>query len=265
MSIKCGLTRMRKRQKFVVTALILALGVGAVQTAGLELKYWLIAILGIMTWVLAAWSLREGLTGVEWGVVTLPPVLFTVATSLFFILLPAAWWARLSIVALYGIGQYALLLSANIFSVAAIRTIALLRAAHAVGFIMTLLTGFFLYDTILSFRPWPWWVGLLVAAATFALTLPALWSVELTDKITGRMWKYSAVLAVCVGMLAGAISFWPVNLAVASLFLTTMLYVFLGVSQHHFTQRLFKRTIYEYVTVGVVVLVTMLVTSVWGG
>lgn len=265
MSIKCGLTRMRKRQKFVVTALVLALGVGAVQTAGLELKYWLIAFLGIMTWVLAAWSLREGLTGVEWGVVTLPPVLFTAATSLFFILLPAAWWARLLIVALYGIGQYALLLSANIFSVAAIRTIALLRAAHAVGFIMTLLTGFFLYDTVLSFRLWPWWVSLLAGAATFALVLPALWSVELTDKITGRMWKYTAVLAVCVGMLAGGISFWPVNLAVASLFLTTMLYVFLGVSQHHFTQRLFKRTIYEYVTVGVVVLTTMLVTSVWGG
>lgn len=264
MSTECGLI-MRKRQKFVATALLLALGVGGLQTAGLELKYWLIAVLGLGTWVLTAWSLREGLGGVEWGMVTLPPVLFTVATGLFFFLLPAAWWARGLIVVLFGIGQYALLLSANIFSVAAIRTIALLRAAHAVGFIMMLLTGFFLYDTILSFRLWPWWVGLLVAAATFALILPALWSVELAEKITGRMWKYSGVLAMCVGMLAGAISLWPVNLAVASLFLTTMLYVFGGVSQHHFSQRLFKRTIYEYVTVGVVVLITMLLTSVWGG
>jgi len=264
MSMECGQI-MRKRQKFVVTAIFLALGVGAVQAAGLELKYWLIGVLGLLTWVLSAWSLKEGLTGVEWGVVTGPPVLFTVATGLFFILLPAAWWARLLIVALFGVGQYALLLSANIFSVAAIRTIALLRAAHAVGFIMTLLTGFFLYDTVLSSRLWPWWVGLGTAAATFALVLPAVWSVELTEKITGRMWKYAGVLALCVGLLAGAISFWPVNLAVASLFLTTMLYVFLGVSQHHFMQKLFKRTIYEYVTVGVVVLVTMLLTSVWGG
>ena len=45
--------------------------------------------------------------------------------------------------ALFGIGQYTLLLTANIFSVAAIRTIALFRAAVAVGFVMTLLTGFF--------------------------------------------------------------------------------------------------------------------------
>ncbi|TSC83792.1 MAG: Uncharacterized protein G01um101416_1164 [Microgenomates group bacterium Gr01-1014_16] len=270
-STRCGLTiplsgiNMRKRQKFVITSVILATGVGLSQLSGLDLRYWMIGGMAFLTWVLVAWSLKEGLSGVEWGIVTMPPALFTVATGLFFILLPEARWAQLLIIALFGVGQYALLLSANIFSVAAIRTIALLRAAHAVGFIMTILTGFFLYDTILSSRFWFWLVVAFVAIASFLLILPALWSTELTEKITSRMWKYALVLAGCLGILAGVISFWPINLVVASLFLTTMLYVFLGVSQHHFTQRLFKRTIYEYATVGVVVLITMLVTSLRGG
>ena len=44
-------------------------------------------------------------------------------------------------------------------------------------------------------------------------------------------------------------------------FLATMLYVYLGIAQHHFSQRLFSRTVWEYVTIGTVVLVTMLITA----
>ncbi|HJZ05914.1 hypothetical protein A2634_01605 [Candidatus Amesbacteria bacterium RIFCSPHIGHO2_01_FULL_48_32] len=255
---------MRKRQKFVLTSVLLSVGVLAVQYAPLEWRYWLVFGLAAVSWALSAWSLREGLTGVEWLVVTMPPVLFTGAVGLFYILLPQAWWAKLLVVFLFGVGEYALLLTANIFSVAAIRTIALLRAAHAVGFVMTLLTGFFMYDTILSFRLDFWWQGLLVGMATFLLLVPALWSVDLREKISADTWWFSLGLGESVGGLAVAVAFWPVTLAVASLFLTTALYVFLGISQHHFSQRLFFRTVMEYVVVGVVVLVTMLVTSAWG-
>ena len=157
-----------------------------------------------------------------------------------------------------------MLLTANIFSVAAIRTIALLRAAHAVGFVMTILTGFFLFDTVMSFRL-DWWAnGLLAAGVGVILIMPALWSVELLEKVERNIWLYSVTLGGCIGTLAMAVSFWPMNTVVNSLFLTTSLYVFLGVAQHHFAQRLFKRTIWEYLTVGVVVLVTMLATSGWG-
>src|SRR3989344_4354643 len=255
---------MRKRQKFVLSSIMLCAGLLGAQTASLEWRYWLVGGLTVFSWLLSAWSLRGGLGGVEWLTAPMPPVLFTAAVGLFYILLPQAWWAKVMIVFLFGVGQYALLLSANIFSVAAIRTIALLRAAHAVGFVMTLLTGFFLYNTILSFRLDFWWQGLLVGMATFLLLVPALWSVDLREKISADTWWFSLGLGESVGGLAVAVAFWPVTLAVASLFLTTALYVFLGISQHHFSQRLFFRTVMEYVVVGVVVLVTMLVTSAWG-
>lgn len=256
---------MRKRQKFVLTAVVLTGAVAAIQLTPLEWRYGLIVFLFLLAWILSGWSLKEGLSGVEWVTVPLPLVLYSAGIGFFFILLPAHWLWRSLVLLLFGVGQYALLLTANIFSVAAIRTFALFRAASAVGFVMTLVTGFLLYDTLLSFRLPFWANGVGAAAISFLLLLPALWSVELPEKISAKIYSYSAGLAGVVGILALAIAFWPVSLAVASLFLTTALYVGLGLAQHHFSGRLFSRTVWEYVTVGMVVLVTMLATAGWGG
>lgn len=255
---------MRKRQKLVLTAVLLSLGLVVVQGSPLEWKYVFIGVLTVMTWILAAWSLKEGLAGVEWLTLMTPSALFSAGMGLFYILLPESLIARIAIVVLYGVGQYALLLSANIFSVAAIRTIALFRAALAVEFAMTLLTGFFLYNTILSFRLAPWEVGVGVAVVSVLLLYPGMWAVKLEKNISRVIWKYTGVLALLIGLLATAVAFWPIGVAVVSLFLCTMLYVFMGISQHHFQERLFSRTITEYITVGMVVLVTMLLTSGWG-
>ncbi len=252
---------MRKRQKFVLTSMVLAAAVAGIQMASLEWRYALIAALAVTTWVMSSWSLKEGLSGIEWLTVPLLSVLFTAGVGFFYILLPVSIWARLLIIVLFGVGQYALLLTANIFSVAAIRTIALFRAATAVGFVMTILTGFLLYNTILSFRTGFWISAPLIALASFLLLLPALWSVELEPVMPTRVVSYSIWLSIMVALLSAVVSIWPVTLAVYSLFLATMLYVFLGITQHHFAGRLFVKTAWEYVTVGIVVLITMLATA----
>lgn len=252
---------MRKRQKFVLAAVLVTLVVAVVQLLPLEWRYALMVVVTGLGWILAAWSLKEGLAGVEWLTVPLPPALFTAAVGLFFILLPPHWLARSLVLAVFGIGWYAQLLTANIFSVAAIRTIALFRAAGAVGFVMTLVTGFLFYNTLLSFRLPFWANGVGVGGISFLLLLPALWSVDLAEKITPMVLTYTGALAALTGALALAVSFWPVSLSVASLFLTTVLYVFLGLSQHQLSGRLFSRTVWEYVTIGLVVLITMLVTA----
>ena len=230
----------------------------------LELRYPLIGVAGIIAYLLGVWSLREGLSGIEWLTVVLPSVFFTLAVGLFYILLPQAWWARGLIALLFGIGQYALLLTANIFSVAAIRTIALFRAASAVGFVMTLVTGFLLFDTILSFRLAFPLVGLLVCLASFGLLLPALWSVELLPKLNRRVLSYAVCISLAMGVLAMSVCFWPIGITVSSLFLSTALYVMLGIAQHYFQDRLFNKTVWEYVTVGAAVTITMLATAGWG-
>lgn len=254
-----------KRQKFIISAVFLSIGLLAIQLANISWRYQAIFGLTILTYLLSVWSLREGVSGIEWLTVLILPTLFTAGVGLFYFLLPSSWLARLPVAALYGLGLYALFLTENIFSVAAIRNIQLLRAAHAVGFLLTLLTAFFLYDTILSFRP-PFWLNFIfVFLVSLPLFLQGLWSVKLEEKISGQIWFYSLALSLIVAEGALALSFWPVTVSAGSLALITIMYVVLGLAQYYLSQRLFKRTINEYLTVGIIVLAIILITTHWGG
>lgn len=252
---------MRKRQKFVLTSSLLAICLVAIAGFGLETRYPLIAVFGAITWLLAGWGLREGLSGIEWLMVLVPMVTLSVGVGLFYILLPASIIYRLLIVVIFAICQYILILTANIFSVAAIRTIALLRTAHVVGVVMMLLTGFLLFNTILSFRMGFGSVGIAVAMVSFVLYLPTLWSIKLEKRISGQVWQYSTIMAIMCGVLATMLSFWPMNFSVESLFLVTYLYVTVGIVQHYYQEKLFTRTVWEYVVWGGMVMVTALVKT----
>ena len=254
-----------KRVKFIISALFLSLGLIAIQLGNISWRYQAIALLALLTYLLSAWSLIEGLNGVEWLTVLILPTLFTAGVGLFYFLIPASWLARLPVIVLYGLGIYALLLTENIFSVAAIRTIQLLRSAQAVGFLLTLMVSFFLYDTILSFRLNPWFNFGLVTLVSFPLILQGLWYVDLEERIISKIWLYSFCLSLIVGEISLAFSFWPVSVIVGSLALTSAVYITLGLAQHQLSERLFQKTINEYLGVGMAVLVAIFLTTRWGG
>lgn len=248
-----------------MTAFVLSVGLLLIQFLSFAWRYQAIAVLTIASLVLSFWSLRESLTLVKRGTILILPVFFTAGVGLFYFLLPGGWLSGFPVVILYGIGIYVLLLTENIFSVAAIRTIQLLRAAHAVGFLLTLVTAFFLFDTALSFRLSPWFNGILIGFLSFPLFLASFWSVNLEDKVDRRLKLFSFGSALVLGEMALALSFWPVTVPSGSLFLVTGMYIILGLVQLDLEEKLFRRSINEYLTVGVTVLVIMLVTTRWGG
>jgi hypothetical protein len=252
---------MRKRQKFVLTAFLLGLGLAVLQNFPLEVRYLLIGVLTVATWGLAVWSLREGLSNIEWLTVPLPPTLFTLGVGLFFILLPGFWIYRLLVLVFFGVIQYAALLAANIYSVAAIRTIALLRTAHTVGVVIMLLTAFLLFNTVFSFKLGFAEIGGLVCLISFGLYLPTLWSIKLEQRLSATVGWNSALLAIMCGFFGIMLSFWPMNISVAALFLATYMYMTAGVVQAAYADRLFKATIWEYVVWGGVVMITALVKT----
>ena len=255
---------MSKRTRMALTALVLTLGILSIQSVDVDNRYQAIGILAGLAYGLSAWSFSEDLKGIGWLTVLILPVLYPVSVALFYFLLPDRLLSRLMIMTIFGTGMYALLLTENIFNVAAIRTIQLLRAAHAVGFLLTLVVGFFLWDTIFSYRLSPWWNGLLVFATSWPLTFQALWSVNLEEKVETIIWRNSLGLAFVLGCLGLAISFWPVTITMASLFLVSGLYVLLGLVQQNLSGRLFKKTIQEYLWVGITVLVVTFLMSRWG-
>src|SRR3972149_249894 len=150
-----------KRQQFVAITILLTFGLVLTQLVSDELRYLFVTGLALVTFLFSAFALREDLRGVEWVTLLTLPTLFTAAVALFYFLLPVRWLTRVPVAVLFGVGIYALLLTENIYNVAAIRTIALLRAAHSVGFLLTLVTYFLLVQTALSFR-FPFYISTLV-------------------------------------------------------------------------------------------------------
>lgn len=255
---------MSKRRKFVITSLLLSLGFIGIQFLDDRFRLIAIALLTLLTVVLFAWSLKEGL-GKDATLTTLIlPAAFTAGVGIFWFLLPSGVITRIPIVIFYGTGLYILCLTANIYTVSAIRTIALLRAARGVGFVLTLVTSFLIYDAIFSLRTILPVTSLSIAVLSFPLFLQGLWCAILEKKISKEVLTYALVSSLIMGELAMCLFFWPVTVVVGSLFLTVAVYILLGLGQAQFEGRLFSQTIKEYLLVVILVFIGMYLATHWG-
>ncbi|PIU04027.1 hypothetical protein COT44_00070 [Candidatus Shapirobacteria bacterium CG08_land_8_20_14_0_20_39_18] len=256
---------MSKRQKFILTSAILSLGMFFVQEIDINFRYLVIFILSGLGIGLTFWSLAEALSGISWLTTVILPTLFTAGVGYFYFLLPQNLLARIVISILYAVGIYALLLTENIFSVAAIRTIQLFRAAQAVGFILTLFTFFLITDTIFSLGLNFYDNFFLVFLFSFPLFIQGLWSINLENHLSKKIIVYGLFLALAVAQIAVVLSFWPLTITIRAVGVTTLAYVLLGLIQAEFQERLFKQTIWEYSGIGLIILVILIFTTSWGG
>jgi hypothetical protein len=256
---------MSKRRRFVVTSIVLSLGFVAIQFLTDQNRFWAIGVLGLLTIVLFVWSLFSGL-GKNMTLLTLIlPTIFTLGVGTFWFLLPVNIFARIPIVIFYGIGIYILCLTMNIFTVSAIRTIALLRAARGVGFVLSLVTAFLVFDAILSLRAPIYLLLPLVGAISFPIFVQGFWSVVLEKEFMPEIFSLAGITSIIMIETAMALFFWPVSVVVGSLFLTVTCYVLLGLGQSKLEGRLFSSTIREHLLVGAVVFIAMFFATHWGG
>jgi hypothetical protein len=256
---------MSKRSHFVITSLILSLGFVGIQFLNDQNRFWAIGILGLVTAVLFFWSLFGSL-GKNMTVLTLIlPVIFTLGVGFFWFLLPANIFARIPIVIFYGAGIYILCLTANIYSVASVRTIALLRAARGVGFVLTLITSFLVFDALLSLKTEMYILIPAIFAISFPLYIQGFWSMLLTKEFSKDLLSLSLVASLITAEIATALYFWPTTVVVGSLFLTASFYILLGLGQAKLEGRLFGATIREHLIVGSVIFLAMYFATHWGG
>ncbi|MDQ3239327.1 MAG: hypothetical protein M3P33_02270, partial [bacterium] len=94
-------------------------------------QYILIPILFTVTYLITFFALKDDLNGVEYLTLFILPITFQIGSNLFMQLLPNRKIFHYPIYVMIPIGMYIIYLTENIFNVAAIRTIQLLRAAHA--------------------------------------------------------------------------------------------------------------------------------------
>jgi hypothetical protein len=282
--INLPIFKLDKRQRFVLVSFVLALFLFATQNVKVaEQRLLVIGLFGMMTYLLTVFALYEDLEGIEWVTLLVLPVLFSISVAFFVPLLPrsvdsisifpllpdearaVAVFIKFGFWIFYAIGYYFLLLTENIYNVSGIRTIQLLRAAHAIGFLFTLVTAFLLFNVFFSLETNFVVIFFGVFLISFPLILQGLWTVNLEEGVTYSLGRYTTVLTLCISQVALMLSFWPIDPTMNALFLTAVLYELLGISQHYFSGRLVKRAVLEFAFVAGVIFLMMLTVTKWTG
>lgn len=244
---------MRRREKFVVASIISTLGLIGVQYTFLEIRYFVIAIFVLFTYVISTWALADDLQSHERVTIVPLPALYAAAVSLFYFLLPESIISQAVIVALFGIGMYALFLTSNIFSVAKGRTIQLVHAANAISGIFGVLISLLFSNTVFSLKLPFYFNFLLIGLVHFPLIFILLWSVNLENKVEKDVVGFSLILTLILMELALILSFFPLGVWFYALFIMSFFYIGIGLMQSFIRGRLFVRTLVEYSLVAVFV------------
>lgn len=254
-----------KRQRFALQAIVLTVGLLITQLISEDYRFFVVILLVVASYFFSAWSLTHDIVGVEWLLLFILPVSFSSALSLFYFLLPARWIVRLTLLTVFAIGTYAILLVENIYNVASERSIQLLRVAQSVGLLLTLVVVFLSAGIIYSLRITFFLNFLVFIPLIFILSLQSLWSIRLETKVSRTLILYSGLVSLGVGEVALALSFWPLSNTAYSLFATASFYSLVSIIQHHFSGRLFKDAIREYIIVLVFTFILILFVAKWRG
>lgn len=254
---------MRKRVRFIASSILLSLGLLATQMVSLEIRYIAIGLFFIATYCMSAWALSTSVNGVEWVTIVPFPAFYALSVSLFYFLLPSNVISRVAIITLFGVGMYLLYLSSNIIAFGKIKTIQLLRAAHAASSAFLFLLSLFLFNFIFSLRLGPFLTAGILFVAVFVPIFCALWSVELEQKISKKVLWGSLAFTLLLSQVAFALCFLPVGLWVASLYLTALVYIGFGILSNYFSGRLFAKTLQEYLWLTLFVTAALLFLVQW--
>lgn len=256
---------LNKRQKIIITSVVLTIGLLSTQLTDFNLRFRFMAGLGIAAYLLSLWALWEGINLTKAIILMILPTFYTLAVASFYFLLPVRWLTRAPVAALFGLTFYLLLLAQNVFNVASIRTIPLYRAASTAAFLFTLLSAFFIYNVTYAFNLLFLWNGLAVMLVSFPLILQVLWSIQMEDRFSVSIVVQSAILSLIMGELALSFSFWPMPTTIWSLSLSSAMYVLLGLTTQVLRGRANRRVVWEYLAIGVIILVVSFLTTSWTG
>lgn len=271
---------MSKRQKFVIATFVLLIGIILSRIAPGQFLQWRFRtiIFSLSSVLISIWALKdEDFSGIEWLTLPILPALFAIGATLVMPLLPTgfdflssdssqllSFIIKMGHLVIFVVGYYAALLTANIYNVAAIRTIQLLRVAHSIGFLVTIATGLFFFIVVSALHLTSVLNFLLVFLVSLPLAFQSIWSVNLEEQASKQIWQFSFLCAIVLGEIAWILSFWPVGVSIAALFLTAIFYELIGIIQYHLGERLNSKIANEFILVAVVMFFVVMVTTRWG-
>lgn len=262
---KLKILDLSKRGKFVVSVLLLSIALffSEYSTGGVVIL--LGFLLSILTVVLLYYVLKDDISKKSYFFpILILPFFFTLSFSLFYSLVPARLLTRLILTFIFAFGAYSLFLTENIFAISSLRTINLLRSARIVSFVITIFVLFFMFNIIFSLRLPLYITPILVGIISFLMCAQFLWSYSENKETSHDVYVFSGTIAIMMGELALVLSLWPVTAAIYAIFLTGIFYTYSGLSHAWLERRLFKGILWEYVWVGFLSILFLILFSKWG-
>lgn len=195
------------------------------------------------------------------------PSFLTLGINFFTAVFFQAFWINILLTAVFALVFYLVCLVQNLFIVSLeFKTVPLYRAALAVNFILVLLASFFLFNFIFSLKFPPWSNGFLVGILSFFLFYQLFWASSIAEGADERnILTLSLVSSWLLSQFALAISFWPTGVTLASLYLVSLIYALGGILQSFVRGRLFKRTLLEYLWIGIITFLALFFSTKWRG
>lgn len=253
-----------KRQRFILAILILSVGLFISQYVLGKSGLYVIFALAVLTDIFLYSTLYKDLEDNFFLQVFILPFFFSLSFGLFYFLVPARYITRIIITSFYALGLYSLFLSENIFTVSSIRTIALLSSARTVSFAITLLSFFFLSNVLFSLHLNIFLLLIVLFLFSFPLILHAIWTYTLEKKLFSQVYSILG-LTLCLLEVVSVLWFWPSTSTILAIFLTGVFYIIVGLYQVWLERRLFKSIMWEYIWVGSIVFITLILFTSWIG
>lgn len=195
------------------------------------------------------------------------PVGFFIGFALFMILLPHTLLTTILLSFFFGLVIYIMFLVGNVFLVSiGGRMPPLYRSAYTVGFMLLLVTSFFLFNSLFSFRFIYWINSLVVFVISTVIFLYLFYSVTIElvdDGIDKPMWHYVLVPSFLMAQLGLVLSFWPVGILKGSVYLVTIIYVMSSLIQMELRDRLFKKSWLTFVWIFIAIILGIIFTTSW--
>lgn len=261
--IEKKLSKIGKRKRFIFATILLTVSMLYTTFYRFDEVPILLPALVIAVYVLSYFSFLVGISKIEWIMLFLPQIFFSIVYYLFYFFIPARWLTRLPFGILYAISIYALLLSQNIFNIGVEKSLQLYRAAFSVNYLFLTISMFLASSIVLSFGFNFYVVAGLLGIISFPLTLHYLWSINPKTHIERNDILYSFIIMILICEVALFGSFTPIDPSVFALLITGVFYSLSGMFGAYIQDKLFTDKIREYVYVLIFIIAITILSLRW--
>lgn len=241
--------KIQKRIRFVISSVTLTLLLLVSTFFSFDQVWIFFPVFILLSYFFTYFSILEDIEKVEWMMLFIMPVIFTVVCYSFYFLFPVRWLTRVPYLFIYSVSMYAIFLTSNIFNVGVEKSLRLYKAAFSVNYLFQTFLIFLASNIIFSLREYFIVNAVGVGIVSFALAAQLFWTIKLDLTLSTEVRNHALFVGLLMAETALLLSFLPLQGSVLSLILASTYYSVGGLTSAHLDNRLFRSTIREYVIV----------------